>query len=45
VLAGDIVLYLWVGVFLLAISVGFPPLALLFLLFPSWHRRRRRQRS
>ena len=40
----DLFIYCWAGVFLLAFAVGFPPLALLFLLFPRWHRKRLERR-
>lgn len=40
----DTVLYAWTGLFLICAAVGFPPLALLFLLYPTWHRRRVQQR-
>lgn len=36
----DAVLYAWTGLFLTCAVIGFPPLALLFLLYPAWHRRR-----
>jgi len=38
----DLVLYSWTSVFILCIVVGFPPFAFVWLLFPLWHRKRRR---
>lgn len=41
----DVVLYLWAGVFYLALCVGFPPLAFGFLVMPALHRYRVRRRN
>lgn len=43
--AWDVLLYVWSGLFLLCFCVGFPPLALLYLLYPVWHGRRKRRRG
>lgn len=37
----DFTLYAWSSTFWLCLCIGFPPLALAYLLLPLWHHRRR----